>query len=161
VTYRYQFRVSLMSLFSPYWKCPETRFRAKSTSGETSSSQGSQSAVPLQARNPACKPPHLPAHGLHPGDKAALAESALQNTAFCSEEFKIKILKLRHQKGRLTTSLPAWNECDSLLLLACKTATQNLVGYKTWPKKPKLPVWVYVLFLSVSPEVRSALTIIL
>lgn len=105
-----------------------------------------QNAVPLQARNPACKPPYLPAHRLHPADKAALVKYALPNTVFCSEKFKIKILKLHHQKGRITTRLPSWNECDSLLLLTCITAIQNLVGYKMWPKS----LFRFMFFFSTS-----------
>lgn len=110
-------------------------FTAKSTSGETSSSQGSHRVLchSLQARNPACKPPYLPVHHLHPADKAALVKYALWNTVFCSEKFKIKILELHHRKGRITPQPPSWNECDSPLLLTCKTAIWNLVGYKMWP----------------------------
>lgn len=147
MTYRW---VSLMSLLSPYWNCSETRFGMLHSKehkwwdiiflGEP------QRAVPLQARNPACKPLYLPVHHLHPADKAALVIHALQNTVFCSEKFKIKILKLHHQKGRITTRLPSWNERESLLLLTCRTALQNLVGYKIWPKS----MFRFMFFFSTS-----------
>lgn len=141
MTYRYQFWVSLLSWFSPYWNCSETRFgnasqrraqvvRHHLLRGVT---ECCATHCRQEIRNTACKPPYLPVHHLHPADKAALVKYALRNTVFCSEKFKIKILELHHRKGRITPQPPSWNECDSPLLLTCKTAIWNLVGYKMWP----------------------------
>lgn len=150
--------LSFMPLFSPYQNCSETRFGNASEQraqvgwqhhlgGVTECCATAGKKRSLQTPSPPCPwPPH-------PADKAALAKSALQNIVFCSEKFKIKPLKLHHQKGRILTRLPSQNESDSRWLLTSETDTENLVGYKMRPKSPFRFVFL--------PKVRSALVITL